>query len=108
MIWGLIIGFIIGIGAGYFLGRNNSGSTTQDKDQFFVNNAEKIKSENMIKLKDYLAKETDGEINNEDVRTLLNVSDTTACRYLDNLEKEGLIKQVGTDGPKVYYKKARV
>lgn len=63
----------------------------------------------MTKLKEYLNNEsdneTDNEINNEDVRRLFNVSDTTACRYLDELERENLIKQVGTDGPKVFYKK---
>ncbi len=93
-----ITGLIIGLIAGFFIGKRS-------KTETFVNDAEKLKSENMAKLKEYLAKETDGEINNGDVRKLLNVSDTTACRYLNDLEKEGLIKQVGSDGPKVYYKK---
>lgn len=94
----LAVGTIIGGIAGYFIGKRNKAET-------FANNAERIKSENMTKLKDYLSNQAENEINNEDVRKLLNVSDTTACRYLDELEKENLIKQVGTDGPKVYYKK---
>lgn len=93
-----IAGIIIGGIAGYFIGKRN-------KTETFANDDERVKSENMAKLKDYLSNQTDNEINNEDVRKLLNVSDTTACRYLDELEKENLIKQVGTDGPKVYYKK---
>lgn len=94
----LIITLVAGFIAGYFIGKRNRAES-------FSNDAERIKSENMTKLKEYLNNETDNEINNEDVRKLLNVSDTTACRYLDELEKENLIKQVGTDGPKVYYKK---
>jgi len=94
----IAIGIIVGGIAGYFIGKRKKGES-------FVNDAELIKSENITKLKEYLNSQTDSEINNEDVRKLLDVSDTTACRYLDDLEKEGLIKQVGTDGPKVYYKK---
>jgi len=94
----LFITLTVGIIIGYFIGKRQSGT-------IFVNDAERIKSENISKLKDYLSNQTDNEINNEDVRKLLNVSDTTACRYLDDLEKENLIKQIGTDGPKVYYKK---
>lgn len=94
----LAVGIILGLIVGYLIGNRN-------KTETFTNNAEKLKSEKMAKLKDYLNTQTDNEINNEDVRKLLNVSDTTACRYLDELEKENLIKQVGTDGPKVYYKK---
>jgi len=98
LIFGLAIGTIIGFVAGYFIGKRNKSET-------FVNDAEKLKSENISKLKEHLKSLIDGNIDNSDVRKLLNVSDTTACRYLDDLEKEGIIKQVGTDGPKVYYKK---
>ena len=94
----LLIGIIVGGVIGYSIGKRNKSET-------FVNDAEKLKSENITKLKEYLNSQTDNEINNEDVRKLLNVSDTTACRYLDDLEKDGFIKQVGTDGPKVYYQK---
>lgn len=45
------------------------------------------------------------KITNRDVESKLNVSDATATRYLDELEKEGKIKQVFTDGRYVYYKK---
>jgi len=98
LILSLIIGIICGFILGYFIGKRN-------RSEAFVNDAEKMKSENMVKLKDYLSNETDNEINNGDVRQLLGVSDATACRYLNDLEKEGLIKQVGTDGPKVCYTK---
>jgi len=43
------------------------------------------------------------EITNNDVESLLKVSDATATRYLDELEKEGRIQQIGTKGRSVYY-----
>jgi len=98
MIYWLIAGLLIGGVIGYLIGHNISS-------EFFVNDAEKLKSENMAKLRVHLNLLGEGNIDNGDIRKLLNVSDTTACRYLDDLEKEGLVKQIGTDGPKVYYKK---
>lgn len=47
------------------------------------------------------------KITNEDIQALLNVSDATAVRYLDDLEKEGLLKQVGATGQSVYYIQAK-
>lgn len=87
------MGFI----GGYFIANRNKMKT-------FSNETERIKSENIAKLKDYIIKQTDKKINNEKIRKHLNISDSTACRYLDDLEKEGLITQIGSDGPKVYYK----
>ena len=39
----------------------------------------------------------------KDVENLLDVSDTTARKYLNELEKEGEIKQIGASGRDVYY-----
>jgi predicted HTH transcriptional regulator len=44
------------------------------------------------------------KITNKDVENLCNVSDATATRYLDELEKEEKIKQIGTTGPSTYYR----
>ncbi len=49
--------------------------------------------------------ENKGKITNDDVQKLLGASDATATRYLDELEKEGKIKQVGKTGGYVYYEK---
>ena len=46
------------------------------------------------------------KITNNDVEKLLGVSDATATRYLDALEKEGKIRQVGKRGRFVYYEAA--
>lgn len=43
------------------------------------------------------------EFDRQDVEKLLDVSDNTALKYLDELEQENKIVQVGEAGPKVYY-----
>lgn len=43
------------------------------------------------------------KITNNDIEKLLGISDATATRYLDELEKEGKIKQIGKQGKSVYY-----
>jgi len=47
------------------------------------------------------------EITNDEVEKLLHVSDATATRYLETLEKEGKIKQVGKTGKGVVYEKIK-
>ena len=44
-------------------------------------------------------------IRNNDVEKLLKVSNATAERYLAELEKQGVLKQVGDIGQGVYYVK---
>jgi len=44
-----------------------------------------------------------GRIANNDVQILLGVSDATATNYLEELEKEGKIKQRGKTGRGVFY-----
>jgi len=48
---------------------------------------------------------TKGKISNDEMEKLLHVSDATATRYLEILEKEGKIKQVGKTGRGVSYTK---
>jgi len=43
------------------------------------------------------------KITNNDVEKLLGVSDATATNYLQELEDEGKIKQIGKTGSGVYY-----
>ncbi len=45
----------------------------------------------------------EAKITNNDVEKLLGVSDATATRYLDELEKQGKVRQVGKTGRSVYY-----
>lgn len=44
-------------------------------------------------------------ITNDEIEKHLAVSDATATRYLEELEKEGKVKQVGRTGRHVYYEK---
>lgn len=46
---------------------------------------------------------TKNSLTNNDVEKFLAVSDATATRYLDELEKEGKIKQIGKTGRFVTY-----
>ena len=45
------------------------------------------------------------EIANDDVQKALSISDATATRYLDELEKIGVIRQVGKTGAGVVYRR---
>ena len=45
------------------------------------------------------------KITNDEIEKLLHVSDSTATRYLNTLEKENKIKQNGKTGKSVFYSK---
>lgn len=45
-----------------------------------------------------------GELSNSDIRDALGISRTSAVRYLDELEKEGKITQIGPAGHTVVYR----
>ena len=62
---------------------------------------ERPASGRLEKAIEYLQKK--GRITNEEYRKLNKVSDTTAVRDLDELEKLGLVKQIGKKGRNVYY-----
>ncbi|HJN62906.1 MAG: DUF977 family protein [Candidatus Pacebacteria bacterium] len=83
---------IIGIILGYSLAkRNNTPISEQSKK----------KQENKDKVFAFVQKNR--EIKNSDVERLLGVSDATAERYLNELEKEGKITQHGKIGQNVFY-----
>jgi predicted HTH transcriptional regulator len=44
-----------------------------------------------------------GRITNDDVEQTFGISNTSAERYLDELEQTGKLKQIGTAGRAVYY-----
>jgi predicted HTH transcriptional regulator len=61
----------------------------------------KLKEKNKEKILEYL--KHNEKIVNNDVEKLVGVSDATAERYLNEIEKEGKIKQIGKTGHYVYY-----
>ncbi len=66
--------------------------------QIAVQNRKKQKLEKIMSL---FLKQL--QITNDEVEKLLHVSDATATRYLERLEKEGKVKQIGRTGKGVSY-----
>ena len=102
-----ILGFVIGGIVIYFITlamRGKESVTPKTTVRKYNTKAEEEKAKNMAKLKDFIVN-VEGKITNNQVEDLLKVSDATTERYLDELEKEGFIKQVGKEGQSVYYEK---
>ena len=110
----IIIYTIGGLLVGYLLGKLmkkklRNPSTPQEPGQTSsvgkVPNQEQIdaKQENLQKILNSFG--PDDEITNDAVEKMLRVSDATAERYLDELEKQGKLTQVGRTGRSVVYKK---
>lgn len=49
--------------------------------------------------------EGESKISNRDITNKLNISRASVIRYLDELEAEGKVKQIGKTGKMVYYSK---
>jgi len=110
-ILGLVIGIIIGVGMVYFLFSRKSAKETRSKESAQEikdsNPAVEERKANIEKLEKFIAEKTASDkITNDEVQTFLKVSDATAERYLQELEKNGLIKQVGNIGKDVFYLKS--
>jgi len=61
------------------------------------------KEEHMQKVREFI--NTKDKVCNDDIQKLLSVSDATAERYLNELEKSGVLRQVGRTGQSVFYSK---
>ena len=90
----LFIVALVGIALGMYLARRkaNTGFIAKQMEQ---------KAENKQKILEFI--QTNGKIQNNDVEKLVGVSNATAERYLDELEKEGKLTQHGTIGQGVFY-----
>ena len=77
--------------------------TEKEKKVKLIDRQREEKQENKEKILKFL--QTEDKITNDDVEDMLGVSDATATRYLDELEKEGVIEQVGRSGQSVYYER---
>ncbi len=76
-------------------GRENLAAFNAERD--------KKEAEALAKILDFA--KTKPQITNDEVQKLLNVSDTSVGRYLDELEKQGKLKQIADTGRGVYYTK---
>jgi len=95
---------IAGVALGMYLARRKEG------EGFIAKQVEK-KAENKQKILTFLQTNDPTsprlhgarQIQNNDVEKLVGVSNATAERYLNELEKEGKLVQHGTIGPEVFY-----
>lgn len=90
----LIIVAIVGIAIGIYIARRNTNAG-------FIAKQVEQKTANKEKILAFLQEH--GKIQNNDVEKLVAVSNATAERYLDELEKEGKLIQHGSIGQGVYY-----
>jgi predicted HTH transcriptional regulator len=95
----LLSGMIVGFGAAWFLGGNK-----KDDNQGIVKERTDKKKENQGRVLEYIQDKE--KFTNDEIEKLLGVSHSTAFRYLEEFEKEGIIKQIGESGSGVYYEKA--
>lgn len=63
------------------------------------------KDTNKKRILDAFSAMPEGKLTNFDLEILLDVSDATATRYLEELENEGKIRKVGGIGRHVYYER---
>ena len=103
LILGLIIGFILA----WILKPKEVSKAPLDSSaehqtgQGYITESMEEKQKNLQKIREYI--KTRDKVTNNAIEHLLKVSDATTIRYLDKLEQEGLIKQIGKSGPSVYY-----
>lgn len=101
VMFGIIIGTVIKFPAK--IEKQISQSIGGDLPQGIVKEQTEEKEKNLAKIRQYISGKD--KITNNDIETLLNISNSTAARYLDELENENIIKQVGNTGKYTYYQK---
>ena len=89
----LFIVAVAGIALGMYLARRNKGGLISEQEVRKAENKQKI----LVFVQEH------GKIQNNDVEKLAGVSNATAERYLDELEKEGKLTQHGEIGQAVFY-----
>ncbi|MDP2665332.1 MAG: DUF977 family protein [bacterium] len=85
---------LAGIALGMYLARRKT-------DAGFIAKQMEQKTGNKQKILEFV--QANEKIQNNDVEKLAGVSNATAERYLDELEKEGKLTQHGTIGQSVFY-----
>jgi predicted HTH transcriptional regulator len=104
----LIVAVLVGLLALIFfswLEAKNNGTATADEFVGICNvafNRATSRQANIDKIIDLFNDKE--ELSNLEVRKVLSVSSRTAVRYLDELEKEGKVEQVGKVGKSVLYR----
>jgi len=89
----LIIVAVVGVALGVYFARGRNGG--------LIAGQAKRKAENKERILEFLRGKE--KMANNDIEKLLGVSDATATRYMDELEKEGKVRQIGKTGNAVFY-----
>lgn len=99
----IIIGGL-GVWLGFVLAQwHRSEQAQESRGAVLIAERTKKKSKNKESILIFFGQTQDGKMTNNDVEKLLGVSDATATRYLDELESEGKVRQIGKTGSGVYY-----
>ena len=94
-----VLGAVLGVIAMYFWSKNSE----KKKKETLIEMQAREKKANKESILELL--QTQGAMTNNHVEMMLGISDATATRYLEELEKEGFVRQVGGTGSGVYYEK---
>lgn len=97
----LIIVVIAGIALGMYLARQGRSDSISEPFNCVQDKQSEQKTQNKQKILEFVQEH--GKIQNNDVEKLTGVSNATAERYLDELEKEGKLTQHGVIGQSVFY-----
>ncbi|MDD4804615.1 MAG: DUF977 family protein [Candidatus Pacebacteria bacterium] len=101
----ILIAIIVSLIIGFLLGRYSSKintNITNKKDSIGRQREEKKNNKEAIVG---LMESGNQPLTNNHVEQMLGISDATAERYLQELEEEGIIRQVGKTGRDVFYEK---
>lgn len=108
------IALVLAFGAGFFVGKSGGKSRNQQNVGRFDDSeaSDKIREKGREVVQARIEKrktrimeraKREGKITNDDVEDLFCISDSTARNYLNELEEEGKLTQVGESGRGVYY-----
>ncbi len=95
-----LFGIVCGALVVFFVFRNLKMGGRVEPD--LIAKQAKEKEENKQKILGLFEKQH--EVSNNDVEKLLSVSDRSATRYMEELQREGKVEQIGSTGRSVVYK----
>ena len=92
---------VVGVWLGLYLARKRSASGAVGINE--ERSAQKEERKEAI----FAHIQKQSRVTNDEVQKMFDVSDATATRYLQELEEEKRVVQVGAEGQSVYYQLAR-
>ena len=107
IIFYIVVGVVIGFGVGWAiinrkkLAGGDCCAVHADDERGIKNEQEVEKEKNLERVRQYIAGKE--KVTNAEIQKLLNISNATVARYFNDLEKEGVIRQMGDAGQNVYY-----